>query len=88
MAVTDNRWTWAALTGEQLQLVQHAEQTLGDHVNYLLVFRAPEAGSDGYSVTPTPPRLAQLSALSDSQLECLQGLERQLHAVVIAYEAR
>jgi hypothetical protein len=74
-------WTWAQLTEDQLQRVETAEQTLGADI--LLVYQPnPSAAS---AAGATQPQGLQLAPLTDSQLECLHGLEAQLQAVVVAY---
>lgn len=74
-------WTWATLNEEQLQRVETAEQTLGADI--LLVYQPnpPAAGA----AEATQPQGLQLAPLTESQLECLHGLETQLQAVVVAY---
>jgi hypothetical protein len=76
-----NGWTWAELDENQMVLVNEAEATLG--ADYLLAFRASEAR------TPNSVHLAYMellpAGLDESQLECLQGLEQKLEAVVVAY---
>ncbi len=74
-------WTWAHLNSEQLGMVEEAEQTLGENVKYLLAYQQNEGKG---SSNPLENR-AQVAKLNDSQVECLQGLEQKLHAVVIAY---
>ena len=73
-------WTWAELSGDQLQIVALAEQTLG--ADYLLVYRP--AASSGRGVV-SRVRSLQAAPLTESQLECLHGLEAQLQAIVVAY---
>lgn len=77
-------WTWAELTSEQLGLVTEAERTLG--TDYLLVYQAREQA--GVSGTRSLLDRMQVAALNESQLECLHGLEKQLQAVVVAYQHR
>ncbi len=71
-------WTWAPLTDKQIKQVAEAEQTLG--ADYLVAYQAGEQ-----STSRLPLSHIQVAALSESQLECLQGLEKQLQAVVVAY---
>lgn len=75
----DNKWNWAELTPTQLEKLAEAESSLG--VDYLLVFKAAE----GRGGKPPLSRRVAVAPLNESQLECLQGLERQLDAVVVAY---
>jgi len=76
-----NEWTWAALTPDELTLVSEAERTLG--ATYVLAYQpaAPAAAA------PVEAYLQDVQAarLSESQLECLRGLEQQLDAVLVAY---
>lgn len=71
-------WIWASLTDEQLRLVAEAEQTLG--ADYLVAYQAGERAA-----SRMPLSNVQVATLNESQLECLQGLEQKLQAVVIAY---
>ena len=76
MATTE--WGWADLNGDQLSKVALAEQTLG--ADYLLVYQpGPQAGG------AAQPQGLQPAPLTESQLECLHGLETQLQAIVVAY---
>ncbi len=79
----DNQWILAALTGEQLQLLKQTEQTLGSNVKYLLAYQQAGASPDK---PITGPRQQHIAPLNDKQLANLQKLEKQLHAVVIAYQ--
>ena len=74
-------WIWATLNEEQLQRVETAEQTLGADI--LLVYQ-PDPQAAG-AAEATQPQGLQLTPLTESQLECLHGLEAQLQAVVVAY---
>ena len=76
--MTLSGWTWATLNQEQLQRVEIAEQTLGADI--LLVYQP-----DRQVAGATQPQGLQLAPLTESQLECLHGLETQLQAVVVAY---
>ncbi len=80
----DSAWTWASLTGEQLQLLREAEQGLGNTVKYLLVYQHAQESSDPKSIKE--PREGHIAPLSEKQLENLQTLEKQLHAVIVAYQ--
>ncbi len=80
----DGKWQWAALTGDQLNMVMEAEKTLGNNVKYLLVYQQAQA-VPGNNVTKSPDH-HPIASLSESQIECLNGLEKQLGAVVIAYQ--
>jgi hypothetical protein len=74
-------WAWANLTNPQLQHVAEAENTLG--ANYLLVYQPDNSLS--IPLVGSLPGELQIASLAPSQLECLQGLENQLQAVVVAY---
>jgi hypothetical protein len=75
-------WSWANLSGDKLDLLQDAEQTLG--VDILLAYQ--ESGSSGIDAQPLEGQGLQVAAMSESQVECLQGLEKMLQAVVIGYQ--
>ena len=74
-------WTWANLNDVQRRQVAEAETTLG--ADYLLVYQ-PDRQQASQSTGSLPGGL-QVAALTASQLECLQGLENSLQAVVVAY---
>jgi hypothetical protein len=77
-------WTWANLTSDELALVNEAERTLG--ATYVLAYRpAPQA--PGGSVEPHLQSV-RAASLTESQLECLQGLEAQLHTILVAYSGQ
>ncbi len=80
----DNRWMWADLTSEQLRLVMQAEKTLGNNVKYLVAYQQAEDSAGNRS--PRSSGQQRIATLSESQMECLQGLEKQLSAVVVAYQ--
>jgi hypothetical protein len=73
-------WNWAELNAEQQRLLAEAERALD--ADFLLAFK-PAVSAAAQPVAP----IAGLTAapLSDSQLECLNGLEAQLQSVVVAY---
>jgi len=77
-----NGWTWAELNDDQMKLVTEAEGTLG--ADYLLAYRPSE------QETPRSVRFAllelQAAGLDESQVECLNGLESRLNAVIVAYK--
>lgn len=79
----NNSWTWAELSSEQLALVREAEQTLG--ADYLVVLQ--EAGEAADGVDEPAVDDIQIASLTESQLECLQGLEQQLGAMILAYQS-
>ena len=78
--MANSHWTWAHLTDAQRQQVAEAETTLG--TDYLLVY---QSGQRMASQSVESSSGLQVAALNPSQLECLQGLESQLQAVVVAY---
>ncbi|MCS3903807.1 hypothetical protein J2T55_001839 [Methylohalomonas lacus] len=73
-------WKLAELDNEQLAIVHEAEQSL--HLDYLLLYRE----SDAHAAAFRPPPELRFARLSDSEMECLQGMEKNLGAVAIAYE--
>ena len=77
-----NEWTWAALTPDELALVSEAERTLG--ATYVLAYQPAQQAA------PVEAYLQDVhaAALTESQLECLRGLEQQLDAVLVAYEGQ
>ncbi len=84
--MSDSRWTWANLTDEQTRVVREAEGSLGEEVDYLLAF---ESGNRATGTGMHPPQTALHAApLNDSQIECLQGLEGKIGAVIGAYQKR
>jgi hypothetical protein len=82
--MTHHTSTWADLTGGQLGMLQEAEQTLGADI--LLAYRSGEPVTIDFEKL-VENRL-QLAGLDESQIECLQGLEGKLQAVVLAYQRR
>lgn len=76
-------WTWANLTGDKLTSLQEAEQTLGSGVDILMAYQQSDRGHLG--TEDFSQGKLQVASINDSQVECLQGLEQQLQAVVIAY---
>jgi hypothetical protein len=77
-------WTWANLTDDQLRLMTEAERTLG--ADYLLVYQpSPQPTDDSVEAQLEDLQPAPLTA---SQLECLHGLEEQLHTIVVAYTGK
>ena len=81
MSETDETtWTWADLDARGVALVAEAERTLD--ADFVLVYRP---GEDEFDV-PASIDLAA-TTLDDTQLECLQGLERIVGGVAVAYRA-
>jgi hypothetical protein len=80
--MASNEWTWATLSAEQINLLREGEKTLG--ADYLVAYqRQRGAGADGGDLSQYGLSVARLD---ESQLECLQGLEEKMDAVVIAYQ--
>lgn len=80
--MNSNEWTWAELNGEQLGLLKEGEETLG--VDILLAYQQDERAKIKSEIMDQMSLRA--SDLDDSQLECLQGLETRIQAVVVAYQ--
>lgn len=79
--MTNSEWSWASLNHEQLGLLRKAENTLGADI--LLAYQQesqPQAQAQSIAQMGL-----QVAALNESQLECLQGLEQMVNAVLIAY---
>lgn len=74
-------WTIANLTTDQQTMLEEAEESLG--ADYLLAY-APPDDVPAQAVPPVPG--LHVAELDDRQVECLQGLESKLKAVVVAYE--
>jgi hypothetical protein len=68
----------ARLTPEQESLLREAEETLGGGILLAYSRSGEPTGERG------PDSVLQYSELNASQLECLEGLERQLGLVVVA----
>ncbi len=66
----DIGWTWAPLTGEQLQLLRQAEQTLGNNVKYLLVYQQAKEPTEPNAMNVS--REEHIAPLSQQQFENLQ----------------
>ncbi len=79
--MTTSGWTWAELSSDQLRRLTEAEHTLG--AEYLLVYRPVQRTSS--RAVESQVRKLRAAPLTESQLECLRGLESQLQAVVVAY---
>ena len=82
--MSNNTWTWANLSSQQRQMLAEAEKALG--TDYLLAFQHPDSAATSSVVTP--PNDIHAAPLTDSQLECLRGLEEQLHTIVVAYQKK
>jgi hypothetical protein len=76
-------WNWAKLNTNQLEQLKEGEETL--NVDFLLAYEEDDR-SDAQMMEAFRTGL-QTADLDESQLECLQGLETNLGAVVIAYKS-
>lgn len=77
----DQAWTYAELAPEQVALVDEAERTLDTDI--VMVYRPTRFGTvdeDLLAAEGLHP-----FELDPMQLECLQGLERMVGGVVVAY---
>jgi len=72
-------WKLAQLDEKQLKFVHEAEASL--HMDYLLAFAPADADA-----APGVPAELRPAKLSDSEIECLQGMEKNLGIVAVAYE--
>ena len=77
-------WTFAELAPEQLDLVTEAERTLDTDI--VLVY-APTDWGQVDDMTVEAQGLEPV-ALDPVQLECLQGMERMVGGVAVAYRQR
>jgi hypothetical protein len=75
--MNESGWDWARLDRNGIALLQETEASL--NVDIVLVFRqgAPLADPSSMGLQPAP--------LTESELECLQGVEQKLSAVAVAY---
>jgi hypothetical protein len=81
--MANDHWTWANLSKEKIDILQEGERTLGSSVDLLLAFQGDSIGiigEDGFRQNKF-----ELARISDSQIECLRGLEKKISATVIAY---
>lgn len=80
--MANNGWTWANLSGEQLGMLHEGEQTLGAAI--LLAYQQDQ--NDTIQVGNFSQSSLQVASLNESQIECLQGLEKNMQAIVVAYQ--
>ena len=81
--MTTGGWTFADLEADQVALVMEAERTLGTD---LVMAYAPSSWG-----TVDPDTIAEgldPATLAASELEYLQGLERKVGGVLVAYRRR
>lgn len=77
----DQAWTYADLAPEQVALVDEAERTLDTDI--VMVYRPTRFGTvDEELLAAEGLHPVELDPV---QLECLQGLERMVGGVVVAY---
>lgn len=79
--MTNQEWTWARLNREQIGLIRPKPP-------WAPIFYWPTERIEP-TASPRPGNRADglhVAALNESQLECLQGLEAMMQAVVIAYQ--
>lgn len=77
----DQAWTYADLAPEQVALVDEAERTLDTDI--VMVYRPTRFGTvDEELLAAEGLHPVELDPV---QLECLQGLERMVGEVVVAY---
>ncbi len=72
-------WRLAELDDKQLAIVNEAEASM--HMDYLLVYAQAEDEPSfdlGEPLRPAP--------LSESEVECLRGMEKNLGVIAVAYE--
>ena len=73
-------WTFAELEPDQLALLDLAERTLDTDI--VMAYRPSRFGTVDPEVVADGLHAVDLEA---SQLECLQGLERMVDGVLVAY---
>jgi hypothetical protein len=76
--MNDSSWSWARLDRQGIALVQETEATLAADIVLAYAQGAPLA--DASTRTGLAP-----ASLTESELECLHGVERKLGIVVVAY---
>ena len=72
-------WKLAELDDNQLKAVHEAEDSL--HMDFMLAF-----AEDGADQPPAYAADLRPAKLSDSEIECLQGMEKNMGIVAVAYE--
>jgi hypothetical protein len=75
-----NGWAWAKLNTGQVEQLLEGERTLGADI--LLAY---EANTSNAATGKASQVDLEIAALDESQVECLQGLEKNMQSVVVAY---
>ena len=76
--MNDTAWYWARLDRQGIALVQETEATLGADI--VLAYGQGGPAADASILKGFEP-----ATLSESELECLQGVEQKLGIVAVAY---
>jgi len=76
--MTDNGWNWARLDRQGIALVEETEATLGADI--VLAY-----GQGGPAADASILKGFESAALTESELECLKGVEQKLGIVAVAY---
>jgi arginine deiminase len=81
--MSSTAWEWANLKPEQLKELKEGERTLAVKPVRLLAYQpAQQPKVQQQKIAEAGLKVAALNA---SQLECLEGLEKKLSSVVVAY---
>lgn len=81
--MTAAAWTYADLEPDQLALVQEAERTLGTAV--VMAYQPSAYGTIDPDALPDG---LEPASLGPTELERLQGVERRVDGVLVAYRLR
>ena len=81
--MSSTAWDWANLKPEQLKELKEGEATLALKPVRLLAYQP--AQQPKVQQKKVAEAGLQVAALNASQLECLEGLEKKLSSVVVAY---
>jgi hypothetical protein len=76
--MNESAWYWARLDRQGITLVQETEASLGADI--VLAYGQGGPAADASILEGFEP-----AALTDSELECLQGVEQKLGIVAVAY---
>ncbi len=77
-----SQWSWARLNREQLGDLAEAERTRGADI--LLAYRPSQKAE--FQPSQFMNQGLRVTSLNPSQVECLNGLEQKIGAVVVAYQ--